>query len=678
MLKIHNSFFIRSIGFWFGVLLVCISGEVKAQQLSAIDSLEKILNSYRPDAVERVEVLIKMSSVFHYSDGAKARAYLQSALDISRKKKLDLKTGSLLAGIGELYYLNDAIDSAVFYLKEADVYFKKDTSSKGKLALIGNRIDLATVQMGQGHYQASLKTYIECIQTLQSSNIEGKTKKLITAYFNTGIVYNDLKDFPNALKYHRMAWALSQKQADADKAVLSSILLRIGDDFNNMNLSDSAYHYLKMSEEMAKLVNAEGILAEIYGALGKYFRQKKNTQKAIKYFTQSVNYAGRSKNNFQKANALSMLGQLYEAQGDYQQSYTHLSEALSIAREMKHKVIELKTLKAISSAAVSGHQYKKAVEFYQQYIALNDSLNISEITLKINEVESKYQNKQKADSILVLQKNAQLQLLALHKKQNQNIFTTIGASLMLLLGFLLYRNLRNKHRLLKKTEQLHEQQIIQLEKEHQLIAAQSLMKGQEAERGRLAKDLHDGLGGLLSGVKISLSNMKGNVFLSADNANAVTAIIGQLDDSINELRRVSHNMMPEALIKFGLIEALENYCESINQSGQLKVRLQTYGWAQRPEQDTEIILYRIVQELLHNVIKHAEAQQVLVQLMRESDRFTLTVEDDGRGFDIDASNHKDGAGLQNIRARADYLNGTVDIRTKPGEGTSVTIEGIVR
>src|SRR5690606_2178561 len=121
-----------------------------------------------------------------------------------------------------------------------------------------------------------------------------------------------------------------------------------------------------------------------------------------------------------------------------------------------------------------------------------------------------------------------------------------------------YRNIRQRSRLSIKERALHQQQIGQLEKERQLIGAQSLMKGQEEERSRLAKDLHDGVGGLLSGVKLSLSNMKGNVFLSEDNAIAVNTIIGQLDNSISELRRVSHNMMPEALVKYGLKEALEN------------------------------------------------------------------------------------------------------------------------
>jgi signal transduction histidine kinase len=179
----------------------------------------------------------------------------------------------------------------------------------------------------------------------------------------------------------------------------------------------------------------------------------------------------------------------------------------------------------------------------------------------------------------------------------------------------------------------------------------------------------------LSGIKLSLAGMRGNVYLSEQSTRSLGNVISQLDHSISELRRVSHNMMPEALIRYGLREALENYCANINVSGGIRVQLQTYGMEQRLEQSTEIVLYRIVQELLNNVIRHARAGQVLVQLIRKQDRFSLTVEDDGIGFDNTDTNFLTGAGIANVRARAEYLGGTVDIHSAPGQGTSVNVEG---
>jgi len=432
---------------------------------------------------------------------------------------------------------------------------------------------------------------------------------------------------------------------------------------------------LLRADSMIRLTPSSYLYAIFYGIHGRYFKDIGDSQLAVNSFRQCLQYAAKGRQLFQQANALQQLGIIYFEEGKYDESISSLLRSVSMSREIGDRIRERKTLEYLSNAYAKVRNNEQAVKYYQQYIILNDSLNGVETSKRVNEIENRYQSKQKADSILVLQKNSQLQELALHKKESLTVFVIMAAALLLLTGLLLYRHLRNKHRLLKQSDELHTQQIRQLEQERLLIAAQSLMKGQEEERSRMARDLHDGVGGLLSGVKLSLSNMKGNVFLSEENARAVNTIIGQLDSSISELRRVSHNMMPEALIKYGLKEALENYCEGIDRSGQLNIRLQTYGLERRMEQDSEIVLYRIVQELLNNVIKHADARQVLIQLVREADRFSLTVEDDGKGFDVQSPGYKIGAGLQNIQARAVYLNGGVDIRTGPGEGTSITIEG---
>lgn len=258
------------------------------------------------------------------------------------------------------------------------------------------------------------------------------------------------------------------------------------------------------------------------------------------------------------------LGDLEKQDGSYTQSAQYYNEALALKSSRHKKKNEASVLKSLAEVYALNREYKRSSDVYNQYVHLNDSLNIADAKIRVNELETKYQTQRKADSILVLTKNNQIQQLSLHKRKilNQTLFA--GIALLLLIGILIYRNLRHRHRILEQEGMLHTQRIHELEKEHQLIAAQSLMKGQEEERGRLAKDLHDGVGGLLSGVKLSLSTMKGNVILSEENAAAVDTIIGQLDNSITELRRVSHNMMPEALIKYGLKEALENYCESID------------------------------------------------------------------------------------------------------------------
>jgi signal transduction histidine kinase len=196
----------------------------------------------------------------------------------------------------------------------------------------------------------------------------------------------------------------------------------------------------------------------------------------------------------------------------------------------------------------------------------------------------------------------------------------------------------------------------------------------EVERSRLAKDLHDGLGGILSGVKLNLSSIKGNMILQDTDTMLFAKSIDQLDKAITEMRRVAHNMMPEALLKFGLGEAIQDYCDSLNESNTLKIKYTQMGNRAPLEKTIEVTLYRIVQELSNNVIKHAAATSLFIQLTQHKRGLTLTVEDDGKGFNTSQLSNYKGAGLRNVKSRVDYLKGVLQIEAQFGIGTSVNID----
>jgi signal transduction histidine kinase len=208
-----------------------------------------------------------------------------------------------------------------------------------------------------------------------------------------------------------------------------------------------------------------------------------------------------------------------------------------------------------------------------------------------------------------------------------------------------------------------------------LTATEAVLKGEEQERTRLAKDLHDGLGGMLSGIKYSFNSMKGNLVMTPDNAQAFERSMDMLDSSIKEMRRVAHNMMPEVLVKFGLDTALKDFCNDINQSGALHVNYQSIGMTNvEIEQTTAITIYRIVQELINNTMRHAAAKKAIVQISKEGKEISITVEDDGKGFNPVILEGKRGIGWSNIQGRIEYLKGKLDVQSEPGKGTSVHIE----
>ena len=140
------------------------------------------------------------------------------------------------------------------------------------------------------------------------------------------------------------------------------------------------------------------------------------------------------------------------------------------------------------------------------------------------------------------------------------------------------------------------------------------------------------------------------------------------------MRRVAHNMMPEALLKFGLGEAIQDYCDGINESNVVKMKYTQIGSLQTLSQSTDIVLYRIIQELTNNAIKHAGAKNIFIQITKHQQGFTITIEDDGKGFDAKALPDAKGSGLLNVRSRIDYLKGGWDIRSENGKGTSINIE----
>ncbi len=228
-----------------------------------------------------------------------------------------------------------------------------------------------------------------------------------------------------------------------------------------------------------------------------------------------------------------------------------------------------------------------------------------------------------------------------------------------------------KHRM-DEVEKVEAQQALQFVEDRQEFERyKSMTEARETERSRIAKDLHDGIGGLLSGVKISLANIQSRLALKADDQLVFARSLDMLDGSVQELRRVAHAMMPPSLEVFGLKAALRDYVEAVNSMKTMKTIFQVMGDDYKLSNENELIIYRIVQELMNNILKHAQATECLIQLAYLSDQLSITVEDNGRGFD--SKEEKKGMGWVNIRQRVQFLKGSLDLNTSEGNGTSVQI-----
>ncbi len=288
-----------------------------------------------------------------------------------------------------------------------------------------------------------------------------------------------------------------------------------------------------------------------------------------------------------------------------------------------------------------------------KYSNLRDSELKSEKASGIEDIETRYQTEKK-----------ELRIAAMEKERKMGItLTIVGAALGLaIIGLSLF-----KQRITKNKEIIAQQRILQLEKEKQLVATQAILDGETAERARLARDLHDGLGGMLSAIKLNLHEVKRGIHLEGEDAIRFNQALEMLETSAKELRQVAHNMMPEALTRFGLKTSLQDFIRNVPNA-----YFHYFGDDVRIDPKLEVMIYRTAYELVNNAIKHAEAEDIHVQLVQQPDSVSLTVHDDGKGFNPDEIG--EGNGLANIKRRVQSFNGTINIFSCASEGTEVNVE----
>jgi signal transduction histidine kinase len=429
------------------------------------------------------------------------------------------------------------------------------------------------------------------------------------------------------------------------------------------NKNDKAAELLKKQLEIGKIVkrarsirNALVNLATVYYTTGDAAALEKYTAALNDYNSTATSLDSKSK-------CLQEITNAYNAiyQKKFQLAEKHLLAAQKIGEADSLSDQLLTTYLTLSKVKFAEHDFVGGNFYEEKWDKLDEAAKETELAEYAAELETKYETEKKSVKILLQQ--AQI------KDKSLINYLLIGAGVGLLIILLLtYRTYLQKNK-------IQQQRINELETQQQLTATEAVLKGEEQERTRLAKDLHDGLGGMLSGIKYSFNTMKGNLVLTPENAKAFERSMDMLDSSIKEMRRVAHNMMPEALVKFGLDTALNDFCNDINLTGALKVNYQSIGLQNITiEQTTTITIYRIVQELINNTMKHAAATNAIVQLSQTDGKISITVEDDGKGFDTTILEKSKGIGWSSIQNRVEFLKGILDVKADAAKGTSVHIE----
>jgi signal transduction histidine kinase len=557
--------------------------------------------------------------------------------------------------MGIILLSKNELDQALDYFMKAKNLFHNLQDSSG-IMFISN--SLGGLHEALGNYDSAAYYFFNYINLCEKIGQEGQ---LAVGLVNLTNIYLQTEDYLLAKEYALRSIPLSQENNRPDLEVKANKYLAV---INTKELNfKEALEYFSQAIELAEKINDQYELSSIYINMGNLYDDQKQYDNALECYNKSASIAKITGDIDNLSSSLLHKGLIHERKNNpdialiYYDSVVNLLTGGGYYNELTsvyyniYKIYEIKK------------DYKNAFLYQTEYYNLKDSaLNINSKKV-IADLTLKYEKEKDQAKILNLENTNLQKDLTIRRKTNQkNIFLFTGIGLVFLTVFgLIFFSYRAK-----KEKIIAEQRIKQLEEEKRLLAASSLVHGQEEERKRIAKDLHDGIGVILSTVRMQFSALKDK---SAENKPLIDKATKLLEQAAGDVRRISHNMMPGLLTKFGFFEAVEDLFEQINDSGKIKAEIYIEGEKIRLQENLEIMLYRIIQEMVNNTLKYAEAKNISLIIGVQSDKLNIQFSDDGKGFEVEAKLKQKTAGLTNIMSRVSFLKGEISIESLPGKGT---------
>lgn len=518
---------------------------------------------------------------------------------------------------GKTFQLNNQTDIAYdLFLKAKKIYSRLDS-----LAAAAD-IDLKLAQMISALKQSDLNYKIYLDSYLDYAKNKNSASDLSKAYMTAGSILIDTLPL-QTLYYYKLA--LKENVKTGDEFFKSKVHHNLAVLYSeHLEEPDSAFIYFDRAYKIFSKLGQSDYMAYVHIGRASLLRRLNRYEDAIR--------------EYEIADSIP------------------LKEFRRNAKSLLHGFM--------SDTYAEGGDYKHAYVFLKSHTQRNDSIDQAEQNVRISEIQTKYEVEKKENENLKL-------------KQNRNwlIGGLITAILLIGLIYLAYSNQRKKKLLVQKENQVQTERLDALLKGQELLSLDAMVAGQEKERQRIADDLHDNLGSILATLKLHFQNLK----IKKDRLQEQEdQLVQKTDDLIEEayqkVRSMAHAKNVGLKAKEGLLPAIKNFASKVSLANKLVIEVEDHGMEERLENSLEITLFRIIQELITNVVKHSNASESTIHITHHERNINIMVEDNGVGFDTDQISKQDGMGLYSIQKRVENLDGTLNIDSILDKGSSIIID----
>ncbi|MBT2163109.1 sensor histidine kinase [Zobellia barbeyronii] len=660
----------RALVFVF-ILLLSYTGSAQTGREARIDSLENALKLVGHDTT-RVNILSELARSYGGVDSLKA--FEKGFAAIALAKRISYLRGMADANINVAGAYLDYFDieNAKKYFtignNFADKLVAKDSSARNIKIWIRGKFNIGVAYGFEGNVKREIELIAETIPYAQRIG-----DKMFVANANTSLAikYGNLSLSDKAYNM----FLISQKQYEEvgspeDMIYHSLSFTTVLGEMDSLKQMKSVLDIAKSNLEQIPNSFYEGYY---YAELGHYYGKSGEYKNSIDALNKSYEFYKEDALSFYLKGLYQRYAETYRKMGDFKKAKEYTLKYMNFS-DTNHNTDEIvQNYLSLANFEAELNNYEQAYSYLRDYVKARDTMRVSNLDSSLQQLEIQFKTATKEKEILALKNETSEAALALQVKKSQTYLLGATASILALLLFIGFYAYNDKLRRARKKEREQEKEVALLKQKQENEVFSAMIEGQEKERKRLAIDLHDGLGGRLSGISMNLSKLDKDEPKEYPKTQ-LKKVMKDLDDSLTELRSIARNMMPETLVKFGLQAALKDYCSSMT-GNDTKVTLQFYGTEKGIGLNEQVTMYRVIQELINNAIKHAHASDVLVQYMRDGNKVDITVEDNGVGFNKENIVAKDGGmGLSNLRTRVAYLKGDLEFHSEENEGTTVNVQ----